>query len=681
MQCTPTSDAYQKSCRAQHCYGVLSDSGYSSLFHSPQKASGIKCEPRESLSLEELKETPKENLRLSVTPKNERTKESARLSDKYVRGPKTTVGWCETPKIHKKEASLRRRLLLCKSTEDVKTVSKTSPCSSKTESSRIGSEHWLNQSFDSPHTLMLGALKLEHDVPLSGRKRRFLFSQVRTSTLEDGKHNHGILPCFESKITASDTDLNEITAVSDDLTTEAPFLSNVSAAQSNENSKTHNNGTNNLFGSTSVLDTPSSIHTPKHNRSVCEDSGFSSLTLDKSQDSSVDHDGSFQELLLSASTRSEVKRRSRLQCQHRLSTLKEGGSQSEEDNRNLNQACKDSGLMDRNHQHLHQCHSHSKDDDVFDDSLSFATQDNFTPHRATKAKPENITPLNIAPADQDITPLRTTTADLSLTPALQFVHAMCQQKAQIFANQSPSTEERLNSATAWSKTRVMFRTTMPLSGLIGRKIGLGNVDVLTELKKRNLRHILALIISHLSSEEIYRFGRVCKSWNKIILQDKEASCRRRLRQREVVAAPELGDVIHVPDAQTRLTLVKRSALKSVQAQSRTSSFCTPQLGRSNFTPLKPSSSSKREKFLEVAKTLFNDECLKPCPRCQHPARYHSVKGEGVCSRADCAFQFCTACLCAFHGSRECGSQSVGRRSNKDILLPGSAQSKRNLRRL
>lgn len=85
-------------------------------------------------------------------------------------------------------------------------------------------------------------------------------------------------------------------------------------------------------------------------------------------------------------------------------------------------------------------------------------------------------------------------------------------------------------------------------------------------------------------------------------------------------------------------------------------------------------------LLQVAKSLFNDECLKPCPRCQHPARCHSVKGEGVCSRADCAFQFCTACLCAFHGSKECGSQSGGRRK-KDTLLPGSAQSKRNIRRL
>ncbi|MEQ2272428.1 hypothetical protein XENORESO_021787, partial [Xenotaenia resolanae] len=72
----------------------------------------------------------------------------------------------------------------------------------------------------------------------------------------------------------------------------------------------------------------------------------------------------------------------------------------------------------------------------------------------------------------------------------------------------------------------------------------------------------------------------------------------------------------------------------------------------------------------VAKTLFSDQSLRPCPRCQHPARCHSVKSEGVCSRGDCGFQFCILCLCAFHGSKECGSQSAGRRK-KDKLLPGS----------
>lgn len=242
---------------------------------------------------------------------------------------------------------------------------------------------------------------------------------------------------------------------------------------------------------------------------MSEDSGFSSLTFDKAQDSSVDHDGSFQELLLSDSrgngetpNLAEAKRRSRLQRQHRLSTLKEGGSQSEED------------PVERKHDHQRRL-SHSKD--VFDDCVTTRCdlsvkcgnavpslkQDYVTPIRDT-AKPENVTPFNAAPSNPDVTSLRTTPVNLNLTPALQLVHAMCQQKAQMFVGQSPSLKEQLKSTAALADTPSMFRTTMPLSGLIGRKMGIGKVDILSELRKRNLRHILAVIFSHLTPESIHR---------------------------------------------------------------------------------------------------------------------------------------------------------------------------------
>lgn len=223
----------------------------------------------------------------------------------------------------------------------------------------------------------------------------------------------------------------------------------------------------------------------------------------------MDYDGSFQELLCAVSrgncetpNPAEAKRRSRLQRQHRLSTLKEGGSQSEEE------------LPDRKHRH--HFHSHSRDDVFADhptprsilsvkcgnrmapDSLASAKQVYTTPLRASSVKPGNF-------ANPDATPLRTTPANLSLTPALQLVHAMCQQKAQMFVGQSPSVREQLKSTSALAKTPVMLKTSMPLAGLIGRKMGLGNVDILSELKKRNLRHILAIIFSHLTPENIYRW--------------------------------------------------------------------------------------------------------------------------------------------------------------------------------
>lgn len=257
-------------------------------------------------------------------------------------------------------------------------------------------------------------------------------------------------------------------------------------------------------------------------RSECEDSGFSSLTLDKSEDSPVDYDGSFQELLLSAPrgqcetpNLAESKRRSRLYRQHRLSTLKEGGSQSEDD------------VADKNLRH-------SRDDDVFAelatphsitsgtdvdrtaDSLAPGRQLYTTPLGAKTAQPENVT-LHSTCANPDETPHRRTSVHLSLTPALQLVHAMCQQNAQMFAGQSPSLKEQLKFTAALTKTPVMFRTSMPLAGLIGRKMGLAKVDILTELKKRDLRHVLAAIFNELSAESVYR-------WDANVLVHAYSSC-------------------------------------------------------------------------------------------------------------------------------------------------------------
>ncbi|XP_004560093.3 F-box only protein 43 [Maylandia zebra] len=695
MQCTPESSLYLDGSKGQHCYDDCSDSGYSGFFQSPHSTSG--ADSCRSLSPVELDETPKENLRVSVTPK--KIREQVRFLGRDSRKV-SAVSWCETPKICKRDTSLRQRLLLCKPTVDVKNDNTRSPCTRGIESPVSGSEPYLNTSFDSVDTEMgaSSTLKVDQDLPLSGRKRRVLFTQVRTSTLEDGKHNCCHLPSFEKEASLTDLDMSEHIFASGQCNVKTPGF-NEFLPISKENSQSPlGSMTDNLYNGSSVLCTPSSAHTPSYIRSLSEDSGFSSVTLDKSQDSTVDHDGSFQELLLSASkgnsetpNPTEGRRRSRLQRQHRLSTLKEGGSQSEED------------PTDRKHQHPYQCYSHSKEDEVFagditprsvlsvkcgnavsSDRLGSAKKDYTTPQRVTKTKAQDMTPCSTDFGNPDITPLRMTPVNLSLTPALQLVQAMCQHHAQMLAGQSPSLKEQLKSAAALTKTPSTLRTTMPLAGLIGRKMGLEKVDILTELMKRNLRHILAVILCQMDSESVYRCSCVCKSWNQILQQDKLASTMRRSHLSQVEAALELGAAVHVADAETRAMLLKRSALKTVQAQSRTSSYCTPQSGSRALTPLQLSalhsdSSSKRDKFLEVAKTLFNDECLKPCPRCQHPARCHSGKREGVCSRADCGFQFCMSCLCTSHGSRECGSHSAGRR-RKDIL-PGSAQSKRNVKRL
>jgi hypothetical protein len=71
-------------------------------------------------------------------------------------------------------------------------------------------------------------------------------------------------------------------------------------------------------------------------------------------------------------------------------------------------------------------------------------------------------------------------------------------------DQIPSLELELRSAVALLESPVPIRTSMPLAGLIGRKMGVGRLDVLTELKNRNLWHILGVILNHLGPEDVHR---------------------------------------------------------------------------------------------------------------------------------------------------------------------------------
>ncbi|XP_041707931.2 F-box only protein 43-like [Coregonus clupeaformis] len=758
MECSLRPDAHFQS-RKDLQYGACHDSGYLDSGYSPKMDSGDKFALSKCFSSDGFHETPKENLSQKcepLSPRKNRLKEGVRSPQKDILKERPLQnGWCETPKVSKRDPSLRRRLLMSKS--EGKTADNTKiPCAKRTDSSvNVRTDRCSNVVFDSPDAFTIAALATStlnpEDVLLSSRKRRLLFPLVKTSTLEDGKCNTTSLPLFERKASAaslSDADLEESIISSDRLSTEmsetprcsrltpsvkenfqTPVNNNVAADLSDSlsvlstpfstpthkhdhdtpsstpthkhcdhdtpsstpthkhcdhdtpsSTPTHKHCDHDTPSSTPTLkhcdhdtpsstptlkhcdhDTPSSTPTLKHcDRSVSEDSGFSSLALDKSQDSTVDNDGSFQELLLpSGSSRcketpsrlAEMKRRSRLERQRRLSTLREGGSQSEGDRDVRALAAHRTHHREKNltsQAHLERSIFKEDDRDVF----------------------------------LDVTPPKTATVkleDLSLTPALQMIQALSQRTSGMLLEQT-SMEELLRASE-----KEAFRTTMPLAGLIGRKMGLGKVDIFTELKKKNLRHILAMILNQLSSEDVYRVGQVSDSWNEIVVQNKMSDRRRRHYLRDAKAALELGSAVHVPDAETRLTLLSRSALKSVQAQSRTPSSrpCgTPQsaTGTGSLTPVQHNSASKQDMFVQVAKTLFSDECLKPCPRCRHPARCHSVKMEGVCSRVDCGFQFCTGCLCAFHGSKECVSVSAMRRSKKDVL-PGSAQSKRNVRRL
>lgn len=215
MQCTTESNVQLHSYKAKQSYNDCTDSGYSGLFQSPQSITGV--DPSRSSSPAEFSETPKENLKLPPSPK------SGRLfcTDSRDVLPSSTISWCETPKVHRRDASLRHRLF----SKPTAVSGTQSPSTTKTEFTfSTRSERWISASFDSLDLMTVGGsntFKLNQELALPVRKLH-LFPQVRASTLEDGKVNLTKLPSFEGSVSLSEAEVSDSISASDRLDTSAP---------------------------------------------------------------------------------------------------------------------------------------------------------------------------------------------------------------------------------------------------------------------------------------------------------------------------------------------------------------------------------------------------------------------------------------------------------------------------
>ncbi|XP_040117632.1 LOW QUALITY PROTEIN: F-box only protein 43 [Oryx dammah] len=570
-----------------------------------------------------------------------------------------TPDLCETPKVSGKKHLLRRRLDISFSLLDRDVESQTSSLESSTSQVPNLEENIPSSASGFPRqdtfiSSVTSTLRTE-EVTSSSQKLRLNFSQQKTSTVDDSKDDCGL---FEVECISPIQGSNFKDSITHDFSDSSLCI--------NENTYPELLGSS--VGGTScrtdedIFVTPISNLVPsvkfnasqrfspsagvRRNISTPEDSGFNSLCLDKSEDPLSEQEGSFQELLQkhkgTLKVRDTIKKSRRLGRLRRLSTLREQGSQSETEEEN--QAYLSS--------------SESTPATASDISESQPSSDN---------KSEDLSFKN-----------------LSKTPALQLVHELFMKSKRKRFQQNGAHE--LLEERDGGKIAVLQRV---LAGLIGKKMGIEKLDILTELKYRNLKHVLAMVLDSLTAESLCSVWKVSRNWREIIVQDKKANRRRKLHITQLKTNSE-GAVLNVEDAATRLHLLNRSALRSVQAQARTPGFQKEQASTFSpwgevLTPIASSSathlsSSKQEEYVKVAKTLFIDEALKPCPRCQSPAKYQPYKKRGLCSRTACGFDFCVLCLCAYHGSEECSRGAAKPRNRKDVL-PGSAQSKRNLKRL
>ncbi|XP_030628162.1 F-box only protein 5 [Chanos chanos] len=216
-----------------------------------------------------------------------------------------------------------------------------------------------------------------------------------------------------------------------------------------------------------------------------------------------------------------------------------------------------------------------------------------------------------------------------------------------------------------------------LHNVTGRKIGLEDLDILAELLKRDMKHILTRILRLLGEYDLINCKKVSRTWRKIIFQDKSSlqKCRE--------AEQRLRNSCRTAGSLSRDFAVERVVFSCMQAVASTP---VHKSSKKAFVQRNSTQNSSQpsyfERFQEAAKSLKQHEALRKCRRCCSPAKYNSDVQRAICTRQSCGFDFCTVCLGPFHGSSPCRvGVARGSSSSQAPLLPGTARSKRNVRRL
>ncbi|KAL6487631.1 hypothetical protein MHYP_G00042570 [Metynnis hypsauchen] len=213
-----------------------------------------------------------------------------------------------------------------------------------------------------------------------------------------------------------------------------------------------------------------------------------------------------------------------------------------------------------------------------------------------------------------------------------------------------------------------------LQNVIGGKMGLEHVDILCGLLKKDMKHILTRILGLLGESDLISCKRVSKTWRKIICQDDRAL--QRCRNAEKM----LRDSGRSTGSLSRDFCLSRVVLSCLQT--RVTSSTPVHKAKKTPTPVVMPKMSRFAEFHEATKSLKSHEALRSCRLCSSPARFDSAMQRAVCMRISCAFEFCSQCQSAYHGSTPC-QRGMIRASpcSQTVPVAGSARSKRRLRRL
>ncbi|XP_044071471.1 F-box only protein 5 [Siniperca chuatsi] len=291
---------------------------------------------------------------------------------------------------------------------------------------------------------------------------------------------------------------------------------------------------------------------------------------------------------------------------------------------------------------------------------------------------------------------RTVTYSLSSTPSnhhngpnlpiLDFQRAVCEELAKSYQK---------NKKYDWSIISKVAEDHL-LDRVIGGQMGREYVDVFSSLLSRNMRSILTNILALLGDMDLISCKKVSRTWRRIICED--AASRSRCERAESAFRASKSSLSQSGRGLTRDVAVSRVVLSCMQtlassstpsssshsSSSSTHSFrVNRRTAPSQKSGMPDSQCTRFKEYMQAASSLKQHESLRPCKLCGSPATHFAEAQRAKCTRPSCLFDFCTHCQGAFHGSTPC--RVVQPRphfpSKTALIVPGSARSKKNIRRL
>ncbi|KAL3050597.1 hypothetical protein OYC64_012592 [Pagothenia borchgrevinki] len=298
--------------------------------------------------------------------------------------------------------------------------------------------------------------------------------------------------------------------------------------------------------------------------------------------------------------------------------------------------------------------------------------------------------LAVASTPVDCHTRRTVTYSLSSTPSehhndpnlpiLKFQKAVCEELAKNY---------RKNKRYDWSIVNKVAEHHL-LDRVIGGHMGQEYIDVFSCLLSRNMRSILTNILALLGDMDLISCKKVSRTWRRFICQDTAVLSRCQIAEKALRdsrnSTRQQGCGLTRDSVVSRVVFSCMQTLASPSTPSSSSSSCRvnrrPAHSQKGITPHQHC--TRFNEYMQAASSLKQHESLRQCKRCGSPATHLSEVRRATCTSLNCQFDFCTYCQEKFHGSNPCRvvtPRSLFSTPKMTPILPGSARSKRGIRRL